>query len=190
MHTKVEYTDGSENTRVMFVSAIRNNGFVMLASRKHGDPCTAWIAPEKVQVSVDAATKCPDAAAATKCQAAACDNGWKWFEADWDNGWKWFEADWTWRGQQHRSWSWYDNADTFESPQKKQRYTQQGWRRVVIKGGDHDHLRELMLQFGSIQSICFRDDVCRVTFDAASSAERALQEYHLNGDGDISYDRA
>ena len=36
MHTKVEYTDGSENTRVMFVSAIRNNGFVMLASRAFG----------------------------------------------------------------------------------------------------------------------------------------------------------
>lgn len=38
----------------------------------------------------------------------------------------------------------------FGSPQKKPRQTQQGWRRVVIKGGDHDHLRELMLQFGAL----------------------------------------
>ena len=43
MHTKVEYTDGSENTRVLFVSAIRNNGYVMLASRAFGSNVSGWL---------------------------------------------------------------------------------------------------------------------------------------------------
>lgn len=42
--------------------------------------------------------------------------------------------------------------------------------------------RSMPAHQGGIQSICFRDDMCRVTFDAASSAECALQEYHLNYD--------
>ncbi len=48
MHAKVEYTDGSENTRVMFVSAIRNNGFVMLSSRALEAMCLAGSPPDYV----------------------------------------------------------------------------------------------------------------------------------------------